>query len=411
MKRILHKLLRRPGSMEPVSIISHNDLAQRIYDKLGMDYFSPTIGLWFDGGYFNFIQDIPYYTSCPLEDASSPDITHPVGLLRPEDGLHKPVKLYFSGYASFEEAVQAWQEGMSRLRYDRLYILWEFQDDRENYDWLMRMFVALPFPTMALTHLPHPELPHSCCIIHPRTGKRDLRLFDYRSFLRQPPESLLLSLEDMSAEQRDFLWQVREKQWQMQLRARNRNMDPTILTTNCLAGFIYHNLGLQFRSPIINLYMRSNDFATLVTHLRDYAHSRMEEVTDSGMSYPVGRLIPQDAGLPALTLYFQHYDSFEEARDKWFARYARINYDNLYILHEFQNIDRDISASLPAFQRYPGKAIALLHKPDDRISPSHVFTCGPKDGSEFPPGFLLEHDGVTGRRYMDEFDYVSFLNS
>jgi len=188
-------------------------------------------------------------------------------------------------------------------------------------------------------------------------------------------------------------------------------MDPTILTTNCLAGFIYHNLGLQFRSPIINLYMRSNDFATLVTHLRDYAHSRMEEVTDSGMSYPVGRLIPQDAGLPALTLYFQHYDSFEEARDKWFARYARINYDNLYILHEFQNIDRDIRASLPAFQRYPGKAIALLHKSDDRISPSHVFTCGPKDGSEFPPGFLLEHDGVTGRRYMDEFDYVSFLNS
>ena len=34
---------------------------------------------------------------------------------------------------------------------------------------------------------------------------------------------------------------------------RLKNKDFTLLTPNCLAGIIYHNLGLQFSSPTINI--------------------------------------------------------------------------------------------------------------------------------------------------------------
>lgn len=136
----------------------------------------------------------------------------------------------------------------------------------------------------------------------------------------------------------------------------------------------------------------------------------MEEVTDEDAGCPVGRLIPRDESLPAIKLYFQHYHSYEEARDKWFERYSRINYDNLYFIQEFYNIQWDVQDYAPIMNSLPGKAIALLHKPDPRFKHSVVISGWSEDGSEFPSGYIFEHDGISGKRYMDKFDYTAFLN-
>lgn len=46
------------------------------------------------------------------------------------------------------------------------------------------------------------------------------------------------------------------ERWCNVQRRRLRNSSPTIISNNCCAGFIYHDLGLKFNSPTINLTVK-----------------------------------------------------------------------------------------------------------------------------------------------------------
>ena len=48
--------------------------------------------------------------------------------------------------------------------------------------------------------------------------------------------------------------------YELHMRKRLKNQDFTILCSNCIGGTIYHRLGLQFRSPTVNLWMHQRDF-------------------------------------------------------------------------------------------------------------------------------------------------------
>lgn len=43
-------------------------------------------------------------------------------------------------------------------------------------------------------------------------------------------------------------------------RERLDNKDFSLLSSNCLGGFILHDLGLRFNSPFINLWLKPGDF-------------------------------------------------------------------------------------------------------------------------------------------------------
>ena len=53
-------------------------------------------------------------------------------------------------------------------------------------------------------------------------------------------------------------------------RKRLKNFNPTIISSNCNGGIIYHDLGLPFNSPTINLSMDTDDFIKLVSNLKYY---------------------------------------------------------------------------------------------------------------------------------------------
>lgn len=112
------------------------------------------------------------------------------------------------------------------------------------------------------------------------------------------------------------------------LRKRNTNKEFSLFTGNCMGGYIYHQLGLKFKSPTINLMILQPDFYKLVSDLEYY------------MSLP---LIPKESGgvlqasLGDLTINFTHYSSFEEASEAWYKRAKRINYEQVYII----TTDRD----------------------------------------------------------------------
>ena len=72
---------------------------------------------------------------------------------------------------------------------------------------------------------------------------------------------------------RKFLIEIRErfiKIEEKKKRKRYKLGDITILSRNCVAGVIYHDLGIQFQSPTINLWMSNPDFAVFLQFLPNF---------------------------------------------------------------------------------------------------------------------------------------------
>lgn len=114
------------------------------------------------------------------------------------------------------------------------------------------------------------------------------------------------------------------------------------------------------------------------------------------------------AKLDDLILHLVHYHSFEEASRKWELRKKRMHFDNLYILM----VDRDgcTYEDIVAFDAlsYQHK-VFLTYKERPEIK-SAVCISGSEEN-----GHLLDicqyKAWWTGRRWLDDFDYVGFLNT
>ena len=99
----------------------------------------------------------------------------------------------------------------------------------------------------------------------------------------------------------------------------------TLLTNNCIGGVIYHDLGLRFDSPTINLYLKDRDFIEFVINLEFYRKAELIEDTSqhAEFNFPVG-ILKGDSIHRDIRIYFQHYKSFGEAAQKWAERSLRI---------------------------------------------------------------------------------------
>lgn len=177
----------------------------------------------------------------------------------------------------------------------------------------------------------------------------------------------------------------------------------SILSVNCTGGILSHDLGLQFRSPTVNLYMRAEDFIKFCENLEHYlAIDHFKECTDKSIigerTYPV-------VFLGDLILFLVHYHSISEAEKKWNERKKRLNRDNLVIL----NTDREgMNESLKErFEHLPYRKVMFTHLPDNK-HPNCFYLWGYE--TELNVGIVTAPRGWFGLRMVDQFDYVTFFN-
>ncbi len=102
---------------------------------------------------------------------------------------------------------------------------------------------------------------------------------------------------------------------------------PSIISRHCWGGIVSHTLGLKFNTPFVNLFLNEVDFNKLAKNFSHYMNQELEFAQDGydpilESHYPIVKL-------DDITLYFNHYSSFEEAKTKWEERKKRINYNNL----------------------------------------------------------------------------------
>lgn len=185
-------------------------------------------------------------------------------------------------------------------------------------------------------------------------------------------------------------------------RKKLKNSDFTIFANECAGGVMYSDLGLEFKSPTINLYIRPSDFVRFMESPQYYLSKTMTEVMESGLPYPVGRL--ED-----IHIFFVHYKSFREAEEKWNIRKERINWENVYVIMS----DR---YCLPydyrkRFEELPYKNKVLLSvKAYPEITSTRLLK---KNNDTVCVGVSAHIQNVFGKRlyqYAKNFNYISWLN-
>lgn len=181
---------------------------------------------------------------------------------------------------------------------------------------------------------------------------------------------------------------------------RLKNHDFSLICNNCNGAFILHDLGMRFNSPFVNLWIKPSDYIKILSDLPGYMDEELTFATEDGIDYPVGVL--RD-----VRVYFEHYNTNEEAKQKWDIRKARINYDNLFVML----IDRDgcNQLDLERFDKlsYCNKVI-FSNKQHPEIKSSYYIN-GFENQNEVGDCFAFVPDKI-GVKYYDQFDYVKWIN-
>ena len=184
------------------------------------------------------------------------------------------------------------------------------------------------------------------------------------------------------------------------MRAALVNREPSFLCPNCIGGILLHDLGLQFRSPMVNLMMKQPDFVKFVTNIDHYLDQELCFFKKPGYSCPCAKL-------DDVTVHFTHYETPELAARKWEERKKRINWENLFVFaSERDGLTREDIVKLGTVRCRGLVVFTARHYPD---IPYAVQI--PKYASEGAIGnILVKSMRDESREYEQYFDVVKWFN-
>ncbi|EMQ4491061.1 DUF1919 domain-containing protein [Escherichia coli] len=92
-----------------------------------------------------------------------------------------------------------------------------------------------------------------------------------------------------------------------------------IVSNNCWGYRLYKNIGLEYNTPFIGLYITASDFVEMCINLEHFLSRDIVEsdFINTEHNFPV-------AFVDGVKIYFMHYNSRAEAMDKWNRRIKRL---------------------------------------------------------------------------------------
>lgn len=183
----------------------------------------------------------------------------------------------------------------------------------------------------------------------------------------------------------------------LQRRLENKNF--SLLTGNCVGGYIYHQLGLTFSSPTINMMILNQDFKKLILNLEHYLKLIPEPCVDP--NFPG---VPC-ASLDDIILHFTHYKSSEEGINAWEKRKQRLDLKNLYIIISDIDLSED---DIKELQYANCKKIIVMTSKD--YGYDHCLYIPAFKGMEHV-GELLSKTWGGKWKFEEYFDFVNWVNT
>lgn len=122
-----------------------------------------------------------------------------------------------------------------------------------------------------------------------------------------------------------------------------KNYDFTIISNNCWGGMIYESYNIQKKTPTVGLFFMPSDYIKFLENLKENTQCELKFINPNESkwknyvkddkrfgNYPIGKIND-------IEIFFLHYKSKEEAKEKWERRCKRINWENLIIKFNDQN--------------------------------------------------------------------------
>lgn len=173
----------------------------------------------------------------------------------------------------------------------------------------------------------------------------------------------------------------------------------SIICNNCLGGVLYHDLGMRFNSPFINIMIPTPQFIDLLTNIASIDFFDLKEVTPHKHCYPIGLLYSR------YELHFMHEPNFDIAKSKWIERAKRINFNNLFLIlvetHSSSYQDLIDFNGLPFTNK-----IIITHKEYPEIG--SAVSIKEYDGKNLN-GEILWPMNRWGKTKYDQVDWLTFL--
>lgn len=115
-----------------------------------------------------------------------------------------------------------------------------------------------------------------------------------------------------------------------------------LVSSDCVSGVIYHQLGRKFCSPFINLYIPIKEYFILINDFKNFMSSELYEDKESPNPFPVGYLTNKNGD--KVHIKFMHYKTFTEAKCKWEERLKRFNFNKYFCILNCSTLkDREVA--------------------------------------------------------------------
>ncbi len=124
---------------------------------------------------------------------------------------------------------------------------------------------------------------------------------------------------------RKYLTRGKRKRLNEQLHLKLKDINFSLFTNNCLGGVFYHDAGLRFTSPTINLAFDAEEYMKFLENPLKYKNASFEFYDCPGHPYPIARI-------NGIEVRFVHYKTREECVAKWRERFERVVWDNIFVI-------------------------------------------------------------------------------
>ena len=198
----------------------------------------------------------------------------------------------------------------------------------------------------------------------------------------------------------------------LSFRKRNHNTDFTLISQNCVGGVIYSDLGLEFRSPTINMFIEDENFVKLCENLEYYMRLEAEPFCEQFVDPIDKNIVYPKIRVGDIELCCLHYKSCKEAIDAWERRRKRVNLSNVYVIANSWNLHEN-EELIKRISNLKYKTVIFTYhsfKNDKCIDLNeHYWT---EDKRNIVRPNLTDRMPLSVYKYFEKkFDFVKWLNS
>lgn len=189
---------------------------------------------------------------------------------------------------------------------------------------------------------------------------------------------------------------------------RLKSHDFSIISNRCGGGIISHSCCLEHKSPTVNLSFGSiEEFVIFSNNIKEFLSlDIIDDGWDKKENCPRGKI---ESKFGTIHIIFNHYENFNVAKEKWDRRKKRVNYDKL-IFHMLI-IEPLSEYEIKLINSIESECCSILsNKKIEGLCKENFLM--PKLFANYEAGKinLFVKMSLKPRKYIDEFDYVSWIN-